>query len=29
MAVALFNGTGIAKHCGTPIDKLRQHSLAS
>ena len=29
MAVALFNGTGVAKHCGTPIDKLRQHSLAS
>ena len=29
MAVALFSGTGVAKHCGTPIDKLRQRFLAS
>lgn len=23
VAVVLFSGTGVAKHCGTPIDKAR------
>ena len=29
MAIALFHGTGVAKHHGAPKDKQRQQSLAS
>ena len=27
MAVVLFNGTGVAKYCGTPIDKTNLDSI--